>query len=86
MFFSSHDIKVDISNKFKYLAVIQHCKLYVTSFGAENKKKVNQNAHKKNMTCVKCHPTEQLIATGDVDGKIFLWRNILGKGFAMTVN
>ncbi|XP_061143492.1 WD repeat-containing protein 75 [Syngnathus typhle] len=39
--------------------------------GLSNKKTVGKNT----FTCVACHPKDDVIATGHVDGKIRLWRN-----------
>uniref|UniRef100_A0A2K5IGW2 WD repeat-containing protein 75 n=1 Tax=Colobus angolensis palliatus TaxID=336983 RepID=A0A2K5IGW2_COLAP len=35
----------------------------------------NKKHAKNNFTCVACHPTEDCIASGHMDGKIRLWRN-----------
>lgn len=38
-----------------------------------------QNANKIPFTCLACHPIEEMIATGDETGKIFLWRKIFAR-------
>lgn len=36
------------------------------------------------LTCVACHPTQQLVATGDVKGRILMYREIFRKGEPKT--
>lgn len=43
-----------------------------------------KNGKNKEITCVRCHPLEELVATGDVAGRIFLWRNLFRKGAEPT--
>lgn len=67
----------------KYFAVIQdnylHCVNYIKGHSRSWK-----NAKKNELTCVATHPTEQLVATGDVSGRIFLWRELFVKSEPMT--
>lgn len=70
-------------NNYKYFAVIQghymHCVNYIKGTSRSWK-----NAQKVEFTCVMTHPTEQLVATGDKLGRIFLWREIFAKSEPMT--
>lgn len=56
-----------------------HCVNYVKGVRTSWK-----NAKKNQLTCVATHPTDQLVATGDVSGRIFLWRELFSATEPMT--
>lgn len=70
-------------SKLPYFAVIQKHKLYCCNYVTGQVKKW-QNAASRELTCVKCHPVEELVATGDVTGKIFLYREIFMDALPIT--
>lgn len=43
------------------------------------------NAYKVPITVVQIHPREELVATGDEMGRIFLWRNFYDNKTVCTV-
>lgn len=62
-------------NEMYFFALIQNEKLHCVNY-LEGKTKTWKNAKNQLLTCVTCHPNEQVVATGDVTGKIFLYREI----------
>lgn len=73
---SSPVILKDGGKLFSYLALVQDDLLYVL-----DKKSKSFVTHKsrETFTALCCHPDEEIIATGDIQGKIFLWRKIYDK-------
>ena len=73
---SSPVVVKDGGKFYSYFALIQEDILYVL-----DKKSDSFVMHKSNkpFTALCCHPDEETIATGDMQGKIFLWRNIYDK-------
>lgn len=49
-----------------------------------SKHKYWKNIGRELLTCVACHPTEELVATGDVTGKILIYRQIFTDCEPMT--
>ncbi|CAH0548148.1 unnamed protein product [Brassicogethes aeneus] len=60
----------------KYFGVVQNNFLYYVEF--ENTEKVyrSNTKFKRYFTCISCHPTEELVLTGDKTGKIVVWQNL----------
>lgn len=67
----------------KYFALIQENILYCVDY-FKGRSKAWKNAKGNALTCLATHPTEQLVATGDTSGRIFLWRELFEKKEPMT--
>lgn len=59
----------------EYFVVIQDNCLYCVNYVNGNVK-IWKNIQGDMLTCVACHPTQQAVATGDVKGRILLYREI----------
>ncbi|CAD7079270.1 unnamed protein product [Hermetia illucens] len=71
-------VQVDVENvHFHYVAIIQGMRMYLVSY-KHGFVKQWRNGNKSPFTVVRVHPEEEMIATGDSMGRIFLWRNIFG--------
>lgn len=66
-----------------YFAVIQDNFLFCVNYENGNVQQW-KNIKGDPITCVACHPTQQLVATGDVKGRILLYREIFRKGEPKT--
>lgn len=81
---SSNPVKVSVSqNGQRYFALIQKSKLWCVGY-EEGRAKSWKNIQDIPLSCVACHPLEQLVATGDVSGRILLYRKIFSDGQPMT--
>lgn len=66
-----------------YFALIQDNFLHCVNYHV-GRTKHWKNALKSKLTCIATHPTEELVATGDVTGRIFLWRELFSQSEPMT--
>lgn len=76
-------VKTAVAHGQNYFVVIQDNVLYCVDY------LIGKVTHWKNikgdpLTCVACHPTQQLVATGDVKGRILLYREIFIGGEPKT--
>lgn len=65
---------VAMSN-FQFFATVHRNRLHV-GFLRNNTHTLHKNPVKHHFTCVECHPSEPVVATGDNEGQIRLWRNV----------
>lgn len=70
-------------SRFNYFALIQDNILYCVNY-FKGFARYWKNAKGNPITCLAIHPTEQLVATGDNSGRIFLWRDLFSSGEPMT--
>lgn len=70
-------------NKLNYFAFIQRNQLHCVNY-MKHRYKNWRNINGHLLTSVTCHPIEELVATGDVTGKILLYRKIFSKCEPMT--
>lgn len=82
-FFSSSNVKVAVASSQNYFVVIQDSFLYCVNYTMGEIKSWN-NIKGNLLTCVACHPTQQMVATGDVKGQILLYREIFRNGEPMN--
>ncbi|ALC40359.1 CG12050 [Drosophila busckii] len=67
---------VDVSKgAFKYILFSQGHYVYVLNYKTWQFARY-QNQHKEPVTCVRMSPNEEMAATGDQHGRIYIWRNI----------
>lgn len=66
-----------------YFALIQNNVLWCVDYERGRAKKW-KNIQGIPLNCVACHPIEQLVATGDISGRILLYRKIFSDGEPMT--
>lgn len=83
----NYDLKMskvilNVSNSFNVFALAQENSIYVVD-AVNWKSNRMSNASRQQVTCLEFHPEEEIIATGDVTGKIFTWRNFYEK-FPLT--
>lgn len=76
-------MKISVAHGQNYFAVIQDCFLYCVNY-AEHTVRKWKNINGDALTHVVCHPNEELVATGDVMGRILLYREIFKKGEPQT--
>uniref|UniRef100_A0A336MAF4 CSON014392 protein n=1 Tax=Culicoides sonorensis TaxID=179676 RepID=A0A336MAF4_CULSO len=70
-----------------YFAFIQGSRLYIVDFVFNKttfREHLNQN--RDHFTTIVCHPESDTIATGDVKGRIRLWRNVNDAGSVVKVD
>lgn len=61
-----------------YFCLIQGSRLFIVDIKAsKNPRRCDINQNRDHFTTVVCHPEHDTIATGDVKGRIRLWRNVL---------
>lgn len=76
------DVKVKFADGNGLIAITHKQDLFVLN------KRSNEIAHHKNqmypINVVVCHPDDQLIATGDIKGKICLWNNVFSSKVVKT--
>lgn len=63
------------TQNFHYFAFSQADRLHIIQYKTWQYK-MWKNANKSNFTCLLSHPIEEMIATGDDMGRIFLWREL----------
>lgn len=68
-------MKIAVARGQNYFAVIQEDFLYCVNYKVGTVK-MWKNIHGDALTCVVCHPTGQMVATGDIMGRILIWREI----------
>jgi NET1-associated nuclear protein 1 (U3 small nucleolar RNA-associated protein 17) len=75
------DVKVKFADGVGLIAVIFKTNLFVI-----NKESFEITTHTAPMpfNVVVCHPEQQTVATGDINGKIFLWSNVLSERATKT--
>lgn len=64
-----------VSHNLNAFALVQNNLIYVVDLASWKSNKL-KNASKQRVTCLDFHPEEEIIATGDVTGKIFIWRKL----------
>lgn len=75
------EFKVDVADALNYYAIVQDSQLHVGQLsGARPAHQSWRSAGRVRLTCVRCHPLEQLVATGDELGRIFVWRSLFAGG------
>lgn len=73
--FSACNVKISVARGHNYFALIQDNFLYCVNY-AKGSVKQWKNIQGDALTYVVCHPIEQMIATGDVKGRILTYRQI----------
>lgn len=75
------EFAVDVADALNYYAVVQDSSLHVQQLrGARPAHQTWRGAGKVRLTCVRVHPCEELLATGDELGRIFVWRALFSGG------
>lgn len=72
---TKEDVKLKISQQFNLLAISQEHRIYITNLNTWKSNRLI-SAYKNIITCLEFHPEEEMIATGDETGKIYLWRQL----------
>ncbi|KAI3496693.1 hypothetical protein L1887_39064 [Cichorium endivia] len=77
--------KITISSTGKYFGIHEKRKLRIWEVPAKDNKRVSHRklklSHTKKMTCVAFHPTDRIVAAGDVTGRILIWRGFGDRTF-----
>ncbi|XP_024959966.1 WD repeat-containing protein 75 [Cynara cardunculus var. scolymus] len=77
---------ITISSTGKYFGIHEKCQLRIWEVPAKDLKNITHRklklSHTKNLSCLAFHPTERIVAAGDVTGRILIWRGFGGKTFA----
>ncbi|XP_060521016.1 WD repeat-containing protein 75 [Cylas formicarius] len=60
----------------KYFALVQGGTVYFVSLSTLTHKWYNMAEHNRKFMCVTCHPTEEVVLTGDDTGRVVVWQNI----------
>lgn len=76
-------MKIAIAHGQNYFAVIQEEFLYCVEY-TTGRVRWWKNIRGDALTCVVCHPTKEIIVTGDINGRILLYREIFSKGEPKT--
>lgn len=66
---------IDFGPKDGYLASVYENNLTIYKF--DSKSIIRHKTGDRNLTCVVCHPSECVVATGDDHGRVILWSNAL---------
>lgn len=70
---------IDVANALNYVAIAQDNRLHVHTLRGNADHRTWRSAAKSSLTCVRTHPLEELCATGDDMGRIFVWRCLFGE-------
>lgn len=81
--FSLSPVRTAVSPSLKYFVVIQENFLYCVNY-LNGAVQMWKNIRGDQLTCVACHPTQQVVATGDVKGRILLYHEIFEEGEPKT--
>lgn len=77
---------ITISSTGKYFGIHEKRKLHIWEVPAKDLKHAAHRklklSHTKNLSCLAFHPTERIVAAGDVTGRILIWRGFGDKTFA----
>ncbi|XP_063699672.1 uncharacterized protein LOC134830199 [Culicoides brevitarsis] len=77
-FRDSQTFSVSVAAKgLNYFCITQGSRLFTIDIQSTKARKMYKNEFKDHFTTVVCHPEHDTIATGDVRGRIRLWRNVL---------
>lgn len=60
-----------------YFCIVQGSRLFIVDIQSTKGPRFHINQNRDHFTTVVCHPEHDTIATGDVKGRIRLWRNVL---------
>lgn len=71
-------------SKFNFFATIHKNQLHI-GFLRNNTWTMHKNPRKRPFTSIACHPSEPLLATGDEEGQIRLWRNMYSQQIISTL-
>ncbi|XP_076882283.1 uncharacterized protein LOC143530701 [Bidens hawaiensis] len=78
--------KITISSTGKYFGIFEKRKIRVWEAPEKNHKNVSYRkiklSHTKNLSCIAFHPTDRIMAAGDVTGRILVWRGFGDKTFS----
>ncbi|KAK9875158.1 hypothetical protein WA026_005949 [Henosepilachna vigintioctopunctata] len=93
--FRKYDLKLKGNEVFigvsprRFFAVADKKRIHFVSI--DNKEKSNtvslrgKRSHQKHLTCLECHSEEEIVITGDSEGKVTLWHNIFNVNPAQSV-
>lgn len=76
---------ISISSTGKYFGIHEKRKLRIWEVPTKDNKNINHRklrlSHTKDVTCVAFHPTDRIVAAGDVTGRILIWRGFGDRTF-----
>ncbi|KAJ8927904.1 hypothetical protein NQ314_019534, partial [Rhamnusium bicolor] len=75
---------IDISGS-KYFSVIHGNTVCFVRFNNSNNISRHLIINTRTFTCIACHPTEEVVLTGDNTGRVVVWQNIFSKDKAQAV-
>nr|XP_043629244.1 WD repeat-containing protein 75 [Erigeron canadensis] len=83
---SKKPVKLTISSSGKYFGFYEKRKIRIWEVPAKDHKNVSHRKikllHSKNVSCLAFHPTDRIVAAGDVTGRILVWRGFGDRTFA----